>query len=51
MESRRNFLAVWPSLFVVSMGLMAFVPMLPLYIAERFGIQDPGGQRRWAGWV
>ncbi|MDA0373840.1 MAG: MFS transporter [Planctomycetota bacterium] len=51
MESRRNFLAVWPSLFVVSMGLMAFVPMLPLYIAERFGIQDPIEQRRWAGWV
>ncbi len=51
MESRRNFLAVWPSLFVVSMGLMAFVPMLPLYIAERFGIQDPVEQRRWAGWV
>jgi DHA1 family multidrug resistance protein-like MFS transporter len=50
-ESRRNFLAVWPSLFVVSMGLMAFVPMLPLYIAERFGIQDPVEQRRWAGWV
>ncbi|MGA0058914.1 MAG: MFS transporter [Planctomycetota bacterium] len=51
MESRRNFLAVWPSLFVVSMGLMAFVPMLPLYIAERFGIDDPVEQRSWAGWV
>lgn len=47
----RNFLAVWPSLFVVAMGLMAFVPMLPLYIEERFGIADPAEVRRWAGLV
>jgi len=49
--SGRNFLAVWPSLFVVSMGLMAFVPMLPLYIEERFAIDDPDAVRRWAGLV
>jgi MFS family permease len=47
----RNFLAVWPSLFVVSMGLMAFVPMLPLYIEERFGIEDPDEVRRWSGLI
>lgn len=48
---RRNFLAVWPSLFVVSMGLMAFIPMLPLYLEERFGITDPHELRVWSGLV
>lgn len=47
----RNFAAVWPSLFIVSMGLMAFVPMLPLYIEERFAIADPAEVRAWAGIV
>jgi MFS family permease len=37
----RNFHAVWPSLLATSMGLMAFLPTLPLYVQERFGIDDP----------
>ena len=45
---RRNFRAVWPSLFATSMGLMAFLPMLPLYIQERFGIEDGHQLARWA---
>jgi DHA1 family multidrug resistance protein-like MFS transporter len=46
---RRNFFAVWPSLFAVSTGLMAVIPMLPPYIEERFAIEDPVLVRRWAG--
>lgn len=46
---RRNYLAVWPSLFVVSLGLMAVIPTLPLYVEQQFGIQDPHEVRVWAG--
>ncbi|MCU0863183.1 MAG: MFS transporter [Planctomycetes bacterium] len=45
---RRNFHAVWPSLFATSMGLMAFLPMLPLYVQERFAIDDAGELLFWA---
>jgi DHA1 family multidrug resistance protein-like MFS transporter len=41
----RNFRAVWPSLFATSMGLMAFLPVLALYVKERFGIRDPAELR------
>lgn len=44
---QRNFRAVWPSLFATSMGLMAVLPMLPLYIEERFGITDERVLARW----
>ena len=33
------------------MGLMAFLPMLPLYVQERFGINDPVELLFWAGIV
>ena len=33
------------------MGLMAFVPMLPVYLRERFGMDDPEEVRRWTGAV
>jgi len=46
---RQNFHAVWPALFATSMGLMAVLPMLPLYIEERFGITDPEELTFWAG--
>ncbi len=48
---RRNFFAVWPSLFAVSMGLMAFLPMLPIYVRERFHIDDEKEVERWAGLI
>jgi MFS transporter, DHA1 family, multidrug resistance protein len=48
-RGRRNFHAVWPSLFATSMGLMAFLPMLPLYVQERFGIEDAAELLFWAG--
>ena len=46
---RRNFFAVWLSLFAVSMGLMAFLPMLPIYVRERFGIEDDATVTTWVG--
>lgn len=49
MESwRRNFHAVWPSLFATSMGLMAFLPTLALYVQERFHIEDAQERAFWA---
>ena len=47
----RNLVAVWPSLFVVSMGLMAVIPTLPLYLRDRFGITDEREIAWWAAVV
>ena len=38
---RRNFHAVWPALFATSMGLMAVLPMLPLYVDPGDLVLDP----------
>jgi DHA1 family multidrug resistance protein-like MFS transporter len=46
-----NTLAVWPSLFAVSLGLMAVIPFLAPYLEERFGIHDPVELRRWTAVV
>lgn len=46
---RRNFHAVWPSLFATSMGLMAFLPVLTAYVGERFRIEDPRELAFWGG--
>ena len=48
---KRNFHAVWPSLFATSMGLMAVLPTLPLYIEERFGINDERELAVWSAWI
>lgn len=48
---KRNFHAVWPSLFATSMGLMAVLPILPLYIEERFGIADPHDLTFWSALI
>ncbi|MFK7742023.1 MAG: MFS transporter [Planctomycetota bacterium] len=45
---RRNFRAVWLSLFTTAMGLMALLPVLALYVEERFGIVDPVEAAFWA---
>lgn len=45
---RRNFWAVWLALFTTSMGLMAFLPVLALYVEEEFGITDPQDVAFWA---
>ncbi len=46
---KRNYFAVWPSMLFVSMGLMAILPSLPLYIEERFGVSDEDELRMWTG--
>lgn len=46
---RRNFHAVWPSLFATSMGLMAFLPVIADYVRERFAIRDAQEVAFWAG--
>jgi DHA1 family multidrug resistance protein-like MFS transporter len=48
-NGQRNFHAVWPSLFATSMGLMAFLPVLALYVQERFGIADGPELAFWSG--
>jgi MFS transporter, DHA1 family, multidrug resistance protein len=48
---RSNYRAVWLSLFATSMGLMAFLPVLALYVEERFGIEEPGELAFWAGLI
>jgi MFS family permease len=47
-SGRRNFRAVWLSLFITAMGLMAFLPVLALYVEEEFGIIDPQEVAMWA---
>jgi DHA1 family multidrug resistance protein-like MFS transporter len=47
--SGRNFWAVLPSLFATSMGLMAVLPTLALYVEERFHIADKNELTRWSG--
>ena len=46
---RKNYLVVWASLFSTSMGLMAFLPSLTVYVGERFGITDPAELTLWGG--
>lgn len=36
-------------MFTMSMGLMAVIPTLPLYIEERFQLVDPDAVRTWTG--
>ncbi|MEC9047976.1 MAG: MFS transporter [Planctomycetota bacterium] len=48
LPGRRNFRAVWLALFTTSLGLMAFLPVLALYVEEEFGITDPKEVALWA---
>lgn len=45
---RRNFRAVWLALFATALGLMAFLPVLALYVEEEFGIREPKEVAFWA---
>jgi MFS transporter, DHA1 family, multidrug resistance protein len=40
-RGRANFRVVAVALFATSMGLMVFLPVLSLYVGERFSIDDP----------
>lgn len=48
---RRNFWSTWPSLFLVSAGLMMVIPTLPLYIEETCGLHDPDEVRTWSALI
>jgi len=48
---RKNYLTVWAALFTTSMGLMAFLPVLTIYVGERFGITDPVELTFWGSVV
>ena len=50
-SARRNFRAAWLSLFTTAMGLMAFLPVLALYVEEQFGFEDPQEVAMWAGLI
>ena len=39
---------MWLALFTTSLGLMAFLPVLALYVEEEFGITDPKEVALWA---
>jgi DHA1 family multidrug resistance protein-like MFS transporter len=46
--ARRNFIAVWCSNFITSVGMMSFLPLIPLYAAE-IGAQGEAAVRIWSG--
>ncbi|MGE3174017.1 MAG: MFS transporter [Planctomycetota bacterium] len=48
---RRNYLAVWASLFTTSLGLMAFLPVLTVYVGEAFAITDPDELTLWGSLI
>lgn len=45
---RRNFLAVWLANTITAVGMMAFLPFLPLYL-EEMGVTDERALRMWSG--
>jgi DHA1 family multidrug resistance protein-like MFS transporter len=49
MESwKRNFTLVWLNNFVTAVGMMAMLPLLPLYLRD-LGVVEPGAVRMWTG--
>jgi DHA1 family multidrug resistance protein-like MFS transporter len=49
MESwKRNFLLVWLNNFVTAAGMMAFLPLFPLYLRQ-LGVTDESSVRIWSG--
>ncbi len=45
---KRNFALVWLNNFVTAAGMMAFLPLLPLYLRE-LGVADPAAVQVWSG--
>jgi DHA1 family multidrug resistance protein-like MFS transporter len=45
---KRNFALVWLNNFVTAVGMMAVLPLLPLYLPE-LGVTDPAAMRIWSG--
>lgn len=48
---RGNYWSIWPSLFLVSAGLMMVIPTLPLYIEAKCGVRDPDAVRVWTALI
>ena len=45
---RRNLILVWINNFITAVGMMAFLPLFPLYLQE-VGVTDPAQVRIWSG--
>lgn len=45
---RRNFAVVWLANFVTAVGMMGFIPLLPLYLRE-LGVAGEASERLWSG--
>lgn len=48
--ARSNFIAVYLSHLATAIGMAAFIPFLPYYLAE-LNVHDPAAQRIWAGCI
>ncbi len=46
--ARRNFLVVWCSNFITSVGMMGFLPLIPLYMDE-LGVTGEDAVSLWSG--
>lgn len=45
---RRNFTVVWAANFVTAVGMMGFIPLIPLYLRE-LGVSGTEDERIWSG--
>jgi len=45
---RRNFAAVWVANFITAVGMMGFIPLIPLYLRE-LGVSGAESERIWSG--
>lgn len=45
---RRNFAVLWTANFITSLGMMGFIPLIPLHL-RLLGVEDPGALRVWSG--
>ncbi len=46
--ARRNFILIWFSNFITSVGMMGFLPLIPLYM-EEIGVVGDEAVRIWSG--
>jgi DHA1 family multidrug resistance protein-like MFS transporter len=46
--ARRNFQVLWASNCITAVGMMGFIPLIPLFLID-LGVVDPSEQRIWAG--
>ncbi|MFT7464348.1 MAG: DHA1 family multidrug resistance protein-like MFS transporter [Pseudohongiellaceae bacterium] len=46
--ARRNFAVLWTSNFITAIGMMGFIPLIPLFLVD-LGVPEGPGQRIWSG--